>query len=114
MKNFISVNAKYYKSSQISKISNHNSRESKIDYLLDEKDRKYDNKEIIYNSKSITPTGGGINLDESNLGGIGTYSDNLKKLKSSKQNNSINNSKLMQYQFYNLQQQKKRNLTKKI
>ena len=113
MKNFISVNAKYYKSSQISKISNHNSRESKIDYLLNEKDRKYDNKEIIYNSNSKNSSGGGINLDESNLGGIGTYSDNLKKLKSPKPNNSFNNSKLMQYQFYNLQQQKKEILQKK-
>lgn len=43
MKNYISVNAKYFKASQIHKIYNHNQRVSNIDYLLKDNDKKYKN-----------------------------------------------------------------------
>ncbi|MEA3498765.1 MAG: hypothetical protein U9R16_06895 [Campylobacterota bacterium] len=46
MTNYISVNAKYYKANQSSKLSEHNNRESNIDYLLDEEYIKYQNKNI--------------------------------------------------------------------
>lgn len=48
MKKFVSVNMKYYKSSEINRISEHNNRESNIEYLLDKKDIKYENININY------------------------------------------------------------------
>jgi len=43
MKNFISVNAKYSKGSNIANISDHNDRTSEIDYLLNDEDIQYNN-----------------------------------------------------------------------
>lgn len=64
MKNYISVNTKYFKSNQISKIANHNSRISDIDYLLNEEHQKYKNTNFVFGD------GGSVVLDEdSKLGG---------------------------------------------
>ncbi|WP_419774465.1 hypothetical protein [Halarcobacter sp.] len=111
MKDFISVNAKYYKSSNIEKCSNHNTRASEVDYLLDDKNIKYENTSKLYANDSGAAK---VSLDEndSKLGGKGTYSDNLKTFVS-KKDEAIRNSKLMQKQFYYLQQQKKEILSKK-
>ncbi len=48
MRNYISVNAKYYKETRIRKIVNHNSRTSDVNYLLPDEHKKYENKSIIY------------------------------------------------------------------
>ena len=48
MRNYISVNAKYYKKVEIDRISSHNFRQSKIDYLLDKTHVKFQNQHIIY------------------------------------------------------------------
>ncbi|RXJ87480.1 hypothetical protein [Arcobacter sp. CECT 8985] len=112
MKDFISVNAKYYKSANIEHTSNHNTRASEIDYLLDDKNIKYENTSKLYTSNDSNSQK--VNLDENDakLGGKGTYSDNLKTFVS-KKDEAIRNSKLMQKQFYYLQQQKKEILSKK-
>ncbi len=47
MRNYISVNAKYYKMGEIDRISNHNFRQSKIDYLLPKEQIKFKNKNIV-------------------------------------------------------------------
>lgn len=78
MKKFVSVNAKYFKASQSTKISKHNSRVSDIDYLLDEEDCKYKNTSTVFDDEN----GGSVNLEEgAGLGGKGTYADNLKKMR---------------------------------
>ena len=48
MRNYISVNAKYYKMGEIDRISNHNFRQSKIDYLLPPDQVKFKNQNIIF------------------------------------------------------------------
>lgn len=48
MRNYISVNAKYYKMGEIDRISNHNFRQSKIDYLLPKEQIKFENKNIVF------------------------------------------------------------------
>ncbi len=48
MRNYISVNAKYYKKVEIDRISSHNFRQSRIDYLLDKKYVRFENQHIIY------------------------------------------------------------------
>ena len=48
MRNYISVNAKYYKMSEIDRISNHNFRQSKIDYLLPPEQIKFENKNMVF------------------------------------------------------------------
>ncbi|WP_122892837.1 coiled-coil domain-containing protein [Arcobacter peruensis] len=61
MRNFVSVNTLYYKTNRsennnyINTINNHNSRISDVDYLLDEKDRKYENQEIVYDNPATVP-----------------------------------------------------------
>lgn len=45
MRNYISVNAKYYTAKQVSKRAEHNNREAKIDYLLPRENRKFNNIE---------------------------------------------------------------------
>ncbi len=52
MKNYISVNAKYSKGSNITNISDHNDRTSDIDYLLDDDDIQYQNQDAIYSQNS--------------------------------------------------------------
>lgn len=52
MKNNISVNAKYYKSNEISRIEHHNIHRKNVDYLLENKDITYKNKNIIYGSSN--------------------------------------------------------------
>ena len=52
MQNYISVNAKYYKSKQIHQIYSHNSRLSSIDYLLESKDIKYKNLNYSINPRN--------------------------------------------------------------
>ncbi|MFV7790427.1 hypothetical protein ACNO6Z_06160 [Aliarcobacter lanthieri] len=49
MRNYISVNAKYYKMSEIDRISSHNYRQTKIDYLLPREQVKFENKNIVFN-----------------------------------------------------------------
>ena len=46
MRNYISVNAKYYKMGEIDRISNHNFRQSKVDYLLPKEQIKFQNQKI--------------------------------------------------------------------
>ncbi len=55
MRNYISVNAKYYKMGEIDRISSHNFRQSKIDYLLPQEQVKFENKNIVFdeNFKAI-------------------------------------------------------------
>ena len=55
MRNYISVNAKYYKMGEIDRISNHNFRQSKIDYLLPPEQIKFENKNMVFdeNFKAI-------------------------------------------------------------
>ena len=111
MKNYISVNAKYSKASSISKISEHNSRDSEIDYLLDDKDIQYQNQNKVYSNNENT--GGSVNLDESgDLGGIGTYSSNLKLMRSAKSSNKSNSTNLVQT-FKRLQNKKSNILRQK-
>lgn len=45
MRNYISVNAKYYKATEVSKRAKHNDRSAKIDYLLPLENRKFNNIE---------------------------------------------------------------------
>ena len=45
MRNYISVNAKYYKATEVSKRAKHNDRSAKIDYLLPPEERKFNNIE---------------------------------------------------------------------
>jgi|GEM_PF-2182603 len=111
MKNYISVNAKYSKGSSISKISEHNARDSEIDYLLDIEDIQYQNKDITYNQNDESG-GGSVNLDESNLGGVGTYSDNLKKMRSAKPSSKSKSLNLVN-KFKSLQTKKANILRKK-
>ncbi len=47
-RNYISANAKYYKSEHIDRIARHNFRIAKIDYLLPEESIKYQNKNLIF------------------------------------------------------------------
>lgn len=54
MRNYISVNAKYYKMSEIDRISNHNFRQSKIDYLLPKEQIKFQNQNIVFNENFQT------------------------------------------------------------
>lgn len=112
MKDFISVNAKYYKSSNIEHTSNHNTRASEIDYLLDDKNIKYENTSKLYASNDSGSAKVNLEENDAKLGGKGTYSDNLKTFVS-KKDEAIRNSQLMQKQFYYLQQQKKRILSQK-
>lgn len=49
MRNYVSVNAKYYKMSEIDRISRHNFRLDNPSYQLEQKYIKYANKDIIYN-----------------------------------------------------------------
>lgn len=112
MKDFISVNAKYYKSANIEHTSNHNTRASEIDYLLDDKNIKYENTSKLYSENGTGAAKVSLEENDAKLGGKGTYSDNLKTFVS-KKDEAIRNSKLMQKQFYYLQQQKKEVLSKK-
>jgi len=48
MKNYISVNMKYYKSTRINTISKHNEYRDNIDYILKKEDRYDSNKTIVY------------------------------------------------------------------
>lgn len=112
MKDFISVNAKYYKSANIEHTSNHNTRASEIDYLLDDKNIKYENTSKLYSENDFGSAKVNLEENDKKLGGKGTYSDNLKTFVS-KKDEAIRNSKLMQKQFYYLQQQKKEVLSKK-
>lgn len=112
MKDFISVNAKYYKSENIEKCSNHNTRASEVDYLLDDKNIKYENTSKLYAANDSSSQKVSLEENDKKLGGKGTYSDNLKTFVS-KKDEAIRNSKLMQKQFYYLQQQKKEILSKK-
>lgn len=48
MRNYISVNAKYYKMGEIDRISNHNFRQSKVDYLLPKEQIKFQNQNLIF------------------------------------------------------------------
>ena len=48
MRNYISVNAKYYKKAEINRIASHNFRLSKIDYLLENNHIKFENKNVIF------------------------------------------------------------------
>ena len=95
MKNYISVNAKYYKSNQITRISEHNSRESNIDYLLDEKDIEYKNQDIVYNG-AIDDHNDHFNTS------CGTYSENLANGLKRHNTNSIN----LKHTFYKSLQKK--------
>ncbi|QOG11427.1 coiled-coil domain-containing protein [Arcobacter sp. FWKO B] len=52
MKNYISVNAKYYTSERISRIARHNYRLSNIDYLLEKGEELGKNIDIIYSRSS--------------------------------------------------------------
>lgn len=105
MKKFVSVNMKYYKSSEINRISEHNNRESNIEYLLDKKDIKYENIDINYTKNNNSSDGFYISC--------GTYEQNLlQSLKNYKQNNPYN-SKLLKYQFLKYQQEKKEICNKK-
>ena len=51
LRNYISVNAKYYKASHISKIYKHNQRLAHIDYLLNDKDKKFTNLNYSINQE---------------------------------------------------------------
>ncbi len=48
MRNYISVNAKYYKMGEIDRISSHNFRQIKVDYLLPKEQIKFKNQNIIF------------------------------------------------------------------
>lgn len=48
MRNYISVNAKYYKATEVSKRAKHNDRSAKIDYLLPSENRIFQNIENNY------------------------------------------------------------------
>ena len=48
MKNFTSVNAKYYQSNELIRIINHNLRSEEIDYLLDKEYIKWENKNFLF------------------------------------------------------------------
>ena len=52
-RNYVSVNAKYYKSGRASKINDHNYRISKVDYLLNEIDQKFKNMNYVCQADSI-------------------------------------------------------------
>lgn len=53
MRNYISVNAKYYTSKQVSKRAEHNNREAKIDYLLPSENRIFQNIENNFGQFSM-------------------------------------------------------------
>lgn len=82
MKNYISVNAKHYKKKEINRISEHNFRLQKIDYLLKKEDIKHKNIDIIY-SNNITSKG------QNNLTQLGEYSQNLNEIYNKKQLDNI-------------------------
>ena len=48
MKNYTSVNAKYYQSSELIRIINHNLRSEEIEYLLDKEYIKWENKNFLF------------------------------------------------------------------
>ena len=48
MRNYISVNAKYYKMGEIDRISNHNFRQTKVDYLLPKEQIKFQIQNLIF------------------------------------------------------------------
>ena len=48
MKNYTSVNAKYYQSSELIRIINHNVRSEEIEYLLDQEYIKWENKNFLF------------------------------------------------------------------
>ena len=54
MRNYISVNAKYYKMGEINRISNHNFRQTKVDYLLPKEQIKFKNQNIVFNENFQT------------------------------------------------------------
>lgn len=53
MRNYISVNAKYYKATEVSKRAKHNDRSAKIDYLLPIENRKFNNIENNFGQFSM-------------------------------------------------------------
>lgn len=53
MRNYISVNAKYYKATEVSKRAKHNDRSAKIDYLLPLEERKFNNIENNFGQFSM-------------------------------------------------------------
>ena len=53
MRNYISVNAKYYKATEVSKRAKHNDRSAKIDYLLPSENRIFQNIENNYGQFSM-------------------------------------------------------------
>ena len=112
-KNYVSVNTKYFKASAIQKIAEHNNRISDIDYLLDEKYHQFENTNYIFKDSSCENVGGAIALDEDGSSGIGTYADNLKKMKSTSISHSnFKHSTSLQKKFQALQKEKTKRLRK--
>lgn len=112
-KNYVSVNSKYFKASAIEKIAEHNNRISGIDYLLDEKYHQFENTNYIFKDSSSENVGGAVALDEDGSSGIGTYVDNLKKMKSKNISHSnFKHSTSLQKKFQALQKEKTKRLRK--
>lgn len=53
MRNYISVNAKYYKAKELGRIIEHNFRIEKPDYLLSEESIKGENLDMIFNKDGL-------------------------------------------------------------
>ena len=53
MRNYISVNAKYYKAKELGRIIRHNFRLEKPDYLLSEESIKGENLDMIFNKDGL-------------------------------------------------------------
>lgn len=86
MKNFISVNAKHYKKREINRISQHNFRLQKIDYLLPKAHIKYDNINMIYDNTNIIYDN---KIDENKLTKLGQYTQNLNEVFNKKELDDI-------------------------
>lgn len=92
MRNYISVNAKYYKAKEINRIINHNLRIDDIEYLLKKEDIKFENNNIIYGSDLYT---------------VGEYENEKLLLKNEYNLDKKNNSNLFNRQYLNLHNAKK-------
>ncbi len=86
MKNYISVNAKHYKKREINRISQHNFRLQKIDYLLPKAHIKYDNINMIYDNTNIIYDN---KIDENKLTKLGQYTQNLNEVFNKKELDDI-------------------------
>lgn len=100
-KNLLSVNLKYYKAGEINRISDHNNRISKIDYLLEKENILFNNVDVIYKHFNDE-----TNINNKYLFNTGEYENQKDQINEYNLKNK-NNGDLLKFETLNLLQRKR-------